>query len=200
MRLLILKIKKNSLSEKEVENKSTSKETSVSNGPKACLTNSVSELPSIKEEHLNKEQQPAKEEHLNGKQQPIKKEQIIEQTQSTKAEKLPNPETNRPVSKPSTTTTTTTRPKRAPKVHLVDESLLTTKYAPRSLEDIVGNQNNIRNLYNWLLQWDANHSSSSSFHSFLHRRSLHVRHETIKRQQSSRADFRSSWNWKNDLR
>ena len=197
MRLLILKKKKNSLSEKEVENKSTSKETSVSNGPKACLTNSVSELPSIKEEHLNKEQQPAKEEHLNEKQQPIKKEQIIEKTQSTKAEKLPNPETNRPVSKPSTTAT---RPKRAPKIHLVDESLLTTKYAPRSLEDIVGNQNNIRNLYNWLLQWDANHSSSSSFHSFLHRRSLHVRHETIKRQQSSRADFRSSWHWKNDLR
>ena len=167
MGLLILKIKKSDVSEKEVQNKSVSKETSVSNGPKTRLTSSVSELPSIKKEHFNEEQQPAKEEPLNEKQPPIKKEPIIEKAQPTKAANSSNPETNRPVTKPST------RPKRAPKVRHIDESLLTTKYAPRSLEDIVGNQSNIRNLYNWLLQWDANHSSSStSFLSFFHRRSL----------------------------
>lgn len=167
MGLLILKIKKSDVLEKEVQNKSASTGTSVSNDPKACLTNSVSELPSIKKEHFNEEQQPAKEEPLNEKQPPIKKEPITEKAQPTKAENPSNPETNRPVPKPSA------RPKRAPKVRHIDESLLTTKYAPRSLEDIVGNQNNIRNLYNWLLRWDTNHSSSStSFLSFFHRRSL----------------------------
>ena len=139
----------------------------MSNGPKARLASSVSKPPSIKKEHFNEEQQPAKEEPLNEKQPPIKKEPISEKAQPTKAANSSNPETNRPVPKPSA------RPKRAPKVRHIDESLLTTKYAPRSLEDIVGNQNNIRNLYNWLLQWDASHSSSSnSFLSFFHRRSL----------------------------
>ena len=125
MGLLILKIKKSDVSEKKVQNKSVSKETSVSYGPKTRLTSSVSELPSTKKEPLNE------------KQPPIKKEPIIDKAQPTKAANPSNSEPNRPIPKPSA------RPKRAPKVRHVDESLLTTKYAPRSLEDIVGNQNNI---------------------------------------------------------
>lgn len=97
--------------------------------------------------------QSIKEENFSKEKQPIKTEPRMEETHSIKTE-LPNEEQQHHATKQIS------RPKRTPKVRLVDESLLTTKYAPRALEDIVGNQNAIRNLYNWLLHWDSIHASS----------------------------------------
>ena len=143
------------------EIKNPSKEASDSNGSKARLTQSVADRSLAKEEHASEEKQPAKEERLNEKQQqqqqhqqPVKKEQSSQQTQPIKKEQR-GLESNHPAAKPAA------RPKRTPKARPIDESLLTTKYAPRTLEEIIGNQSSIRNLYSWLLHWDSNHSNST---------------------------------------
>lgn len=46
-------------------------------------------------------------------------------------------------------------------IHCVIHSLLTTKYAPKQLSDIIGNARTIESLKQWLERWEAVHIKSS---------------------------------------
>ena len=48
-------------------------------------------------------------------------------------------------------------------VFVVDYSLLTSKYAPQTLDDLIGNKQTIQNIKKWLEQWDEVHITSVSY-------------------------------------